>query len=218
MSALPQRLAARRGKTRAIMAAAHSIVVSAFHRLSRQEPYRELGATYFDEHRREHVIDRLTRRLPRVSREPRTPTGCVILYFHRRGAHGTIHTRARAEADGGHLRRMPSHGAQPQDMEASSEPYRAPQRRQSLGLLLLGHLNEGAVWPAGSPGYVDMRLYPVYDRSPLLCQSCMLYSTRPLIKLFALILWKPFAVPLGWGLLGTFESARSTTASIPPCG
>jgi len=34
-SALYQRLAARRGKKRAIMAVAHAIVVSAFHRLSR---------------------------------------------------------------------------------------------------------------------------------------------------------------------------------------
>jgi transposase len=66
MSALPQRLAARRGKTRAIMAAAHSIVVSAFHRLSRQEPSHELGAHDFDEHRREHLVDRLTRRIERL--------------------------------------------------------------------------------------------------------------------------------------------------------
>ena len=38
LSALYQRLAARRGKKRAIMAGAHSIVVSAFPRLSRNEP------------------------------------------------------------------------------------------------------------------------------------------------------------------------------------
>jgi transposase len=74
LSALYQRLAARRGKKRAIMAVAHSMVVSAFHMLSRNEPYHELGATYFDEHRREHLVDRLTRRLEhlgyRVSLEP----------------------------------------------------------------------------------------------------------------------------------------------------
>jgi transposase len=66
LSALYQRLAARRGKKRAIMAVAHSIVVSAFHMLSRNEPYQELGANYFDEHRREHLVDRLTRRLERL--------------------------------------------------------------------------------------------------------------------------------------------------------
>jgi hypothetical protein len=63
VSALYQRLAARRGKKRAIMAVAHAIVVSTFHMLSRHEPYRELGANYFDAHRRDHLIDRLTRRI-----------------------------------------------------------------------------------------------------------------------------------------------------------
>ena len=63
LSALYHRLAARRGKKRAIMAVAHSIVVSAFHMLSCHEPYHELGATYFDDHQREHLVDRLTRRL-----------------------------------------------------------------------------------------------------------------------------------------------------------
>ncbi|MGH8059696.1 MAG: IS110 family transposase [Candidatus Entotheonellia bacterium] len=74
LSALYHRLAARRGKKRAITAVAHAIVVSAFYMLSRNEPYRELGAHYFDEHQREHVVDRLTRRLQhlgyRVSLEP----------------------------------------------------------------------------------------------------------------------------------------------------
>jgi hypothetical protein len=66
LSALYQRLAARRGKQRAIMAVAPSIVVSAFHMLSRNEPYQELGANYFDQYRREHLVDRLTRRLERL--------------------------------------------------------------------------------------------------------------------------------------------------------
>gem|GEM_PF-1574388 len=43
LSALYKCLAARRGKKRAIIAVAHSIVVSAFHMLIRDEPYRELG-------------------------------------------------------------------------------------------------------------------------------------------------------------------------------
>jgi transposase len=66
LAAVYHRLATRRGKKRAIMAVAHSIVVSAFHMLSRNEPYQELGATYFDEHQREHLIDRLTRRMERL--------------------------------------------------------------------------------------------------------------------------------------------------------
>jgi hypothetical protein len=56
------------------MAVAHSIVVSAFYMLSRHESCHELGANYVDEHRREHVVDRLTRRLQHlgylVSLEP----------------------------------------------------------------------------------------------------------------------------------------------------
>src|SRR4030095_4045339 len=47
LSTLYQRLAARRGKKRAIMAVAHSIVVSAFHMLSRPEPDAAVGANFF---------------------------------------------------------------------------------------------------------------------------------------------------------------------------
>ena len=61
-----QRLAARRGKKRAIIAVAHSIVVSACHRLSRHEPSRELGAHYVDERRRHHLVDQLSRRIERL--------------------------------------------------------------------------------------------------------------------------------------------------------
>jgi transposase len=74
VSALSHRLAARRGKTRAILAVAHAIVVSAFHMLSRHEPYHELGANSFDQPRRHHLVDRCTRRLEhlgcRVNLEP----------------------------------------------------------------------------------------------------------------------------------------------------
>ena len=74
LSALYQRLAARRGKQRAIIAVAHSMMRSVFHMLSRHEAYRELGANYFDERRRHSIVDRLARRIEhleyRVSLEP----------------------------------------------------------------------------------------------------------------------------------------------------
>ena len=74
LSALSHRLAARRGKKRAIVAMAHAMVVSAFHRLVRQEPSHDLGANYVDEHRRHAVVDRLMRRIEhlgdRVHLEP----------------------------------------------------------------------------------------------------------------------------------------------------
>jgi transposase len=74
LSALYQRLAACRGKKRAIIAAAHAIMASVFHMLSRKERYRELGANYFDKRRRHYTGDRLARRIERlgyrVSLEP----------------------------------------------------------------------------------------------------------------------------------------------------
>ena len=66
LSAFYQRLAVRRGKKRAIIAVAHSIMCSVFHMLSRNEAYRELGANYFDERRRQFTVDRLTRRIERL--------------------------------------------------------------------------------------------------------------------------------------------------------
>jgi len=76
LSALYQRLAARRGKQRAIIAVAHSIMKSIFYMLSRNVPYHELGANYFDARRRHYTVDRLARRIEhlgyRVHLEPVT--------------------------------------------------------------------------------------------------------------------------------------------------
>jgi hypothetical protein len=57
-----------------MIAVAHAIMRRVLHMLSRTEPYRELGANYFDERRRHYTVDRLARRLAhlgyRVSFEP----------------------------------------------------------------------------------------------------------------------------------------------------
>jgi hypothetical protein len=66
LSALYGRLAARRGKQRALIAVAHSMMVSVFHMLACQEPYRELGARYFDERWRHYTADRLAQRIERL--------------------------------------------------------------------------------------------------------------------------------------------------------
>ena len=66
LAALERRLAARRGKKRAIRAVAHAIMVSAFYMLARNEPYRELGGNYFDERQRQYTVDRLASRLERL--------------------------------------------------------------------------------------------------------------------------------------------------------
>lgn len=61
-----RRIASRRGKKRALVAVAHTILVIAYYVLTRQEPYRELGATYFDQRDRDGVSRRLRRRLERL--------------------------------------------------------------------------------------------------------------------------------------------------------
>jgi transposase len=72
-----QRIAARRGKKRAIIAVAHSMVVSAFHMLSRHEPYPELGSHDFDEQRRHQLVHRLTRRLEHLGYRVNLELGSV---------------------------------------------------------------------------------------------------------------------------------------------
>lgn len=63
LSAQYRRLKARRGGKRAIVAVEHSILVMAYHMIQRNEPYRELGADYFDRRRPETTAKRLLKRL-----------------------------------------------------------------------------------------------------------------------------------------------------------
>jgi transposase len=66
LSALYRRLVARRGKKRAIVAVARSILISAYHMAIRREPYRDAGGNYFDQRMREIVVSRLSRRLEKL--------------------------------------------------------------------------------------------------------------------------------------------------------
>jgi len=63
LSAQYHRLAGRRGKKRAILAVAHSILVISYHIIQRKEPYRDLGGDYFDQRRPEATAKRLLIRL-----------------------------------------------------------------------------------------------------------------------------------------------------------
>jgi transposase len=63
LSAQYRRLAARRGKKRAIVALEHTILVIAYHLINRKEPYLELGGDYFDKRRPEATAKRLIKRL-----------------------------------------------------------------------------------------------------------------------------------------------------------
>jgi transposase len=73
-----KRLAARRGKKRAIIAVCHSIIVIAYHILSKHEPYRDLGAEYFDEYKKERTIKRLIHRLKDLGVEVDVKTQMVV--------------------------------------------------------------------------------------------------------------------------------------------
>jgi len=66
LSAQYRQLVRRRGKKRAIIAVAHSIIISAYHMLSRHQVYRDLGDNYFDERKKAAVVNRLSRRLSKL--------------------------------------------------------------------------------------------------------------------------------------------------------
>ena len=63
LSAQYHRLAARRGRKRAIVAVAHSILVIAYHLIQKHETYQELGADYFDRRNSEAIAKKLVSRL-----------------------------------------------------------------------------------------------------------------------------------------------------------
>jgi transposase len=63
LSAQYHRLAGRRGKKRAIVAVAHSILVISYHIIQRKQPYQDLGGDYFDQRRPEATANRLLKRL-----------------------------------------------------------------------------------------------------------------------------------------------------------
>ncbi len=66
LAAQYRRIAARRGKKRALIALGHTILVIIYHILTERKPYHELGGTYFDQREREQVERRLVRRLERL--------------------------------------------------------------------------------------------------------------------------------------------------------
>jgi transposase len=63
---LSRRLAARRGKQRAAVAVGHSLLVTGYHLITRNQTYQDLGANYFDERDREGVKRRALQRLAQL--------------------------------------------------------------------------------------------------------------------------------------------------------
>jgi len=60
------RVAAHRGKKKALVAVGHSILVISYHLLTRRQAYSDLGANYFDERDRNSVQRRCVKRLERL--------------------------------------------------------------------------------------------------------------------------------------------------------
>jgi len=69
LAAFYHRLAARRGRKRAIIAVAHALLVMAYHMLQRNIDYRELGPDYFDRLNQRHITTVLVKRLERLGHQ-----------------------------------------------------------------------------------------------------------------------------------------------------
>lgn len=69
LAAQYKRLAARRGKKRALIAVGHTVLIIAYTLLTRQQPYQDLGAVYFDRREQQRVERRLIQRLERLGYE-----------------------------------------------------------------------------------------------------------------------------------------------------
>jgi transposase len=72
-----RRLAARRGRTRATMAVAHSLVVVIYCMLARGEEYQELGADYFERQAPQARAKRLARQLEKLGYTVTAPAAGV---------------------------------------------------------------------------------------------------------------------------------------------
>lgn len=66
LSAQYHRLVSRRGRKKALVAVAHSILIIAYHLIEKQETYHALGANYFDRRNPEATALRLLHRLEKL--------------------------------------------------------------------------------------------------------------------------------------------------------
>jgi transposase len=58
-----RKLAARRGKKKALIALARIMLVSIYHMIKKKEPYKDLGSDYLDNINRERTIKNLKKRI-----------------------------------------------------------------------------------------------------------------------------------------------------------
>ena len=76
LKAVYQRLVKRRGKQKAIVAVAHRILKAAYQILSKQEPYRDLGANYLDSRSPDKVLNRLCHRIEQLGYQVSLKPSC----------------------------------------------------------------------------------------------------------------------------------------------
>ena len=69
LSAQYHRIAARRGKNRAAVAVAHSILTIVYHMLQRRQAYIELGPTYYEARKKDVVVKQAIRKLESLGLE-----------------------------------------------------------------------------------------------------------------------------------------------------
>lgn len=58
-----RKMASRIGKKKALIALAHTMLVSIYHMIKRKEPYKELGADYLENLYKERIIKNLKKRI-----------------------------------------------------------------------------------------------------------------------------------------------------------
>jgi len=72
-----QRIAARRGKNRATVAVAHSMLTAIYHMLKNNVPFKDLGADYYDNFNREYKIKSYLKRLDALGWSPEVALSTV---------------------------------------------------------------------------------------------------------------------------------------------
>lgn len=72
-SAQYHRIAARRGKNRATIAVAHSMLIAIYHMLKNAVPFRDLSSAYYDQFNREKKVNACLKRLIQLGWSPDSP-------------------------------------------------------------------------------------------------------------------------------------------------
>lgn len=69
LSARFHRVKSRRGKNKAVLAVANTMLRAIYHMLKNDVPYQDLGPDFFDRENRERTVRRLTKRLTNLGYE-----------------------------------------------------------------------------------------------------------------------------------------------------